>query len=81
MRYKIFENFLKPYQEDSDYKSLMEVCEKLTEVIKKLEEKIAVLEQENIETTNCLYENANSIDAVDARIDILVEKCGCIDNV
>ena len=31
------------------------------------------LEEENIETTNCLYENYNSIDAVDARIDIIAE--------
>jgi hypothetical protein len=31
------------------------------------------LEEENIETTNCLYELQNSIEAVDARIDILVE--------
>jgi hypothetical protein len=29
------------------------------------------LEEENIETTNTLYELGNSIDAVDARIDIL----------
>ena len=29
------------------------------------------LEEENIETSNCLYELMNSIDAVDARIDIL----------
>ncbi len=29
------------------------------------------LEEENIETSNCLYELSNSIDAVDARIDIL----------
>ena len=39
------------------------------------------LEEENIETTNCLYENANSIDAVDARIDILAEHCGIIKDV
>ena len=33
------------------------------------------LEEENIETSNCLYELGNSINAVDARIDILtVEK-------
>jgi hypothetical protein len=33
------------------------------------------LEEENIETSNCLYELSNQIDAVDARIDILaVEK-------
>ena len=36
-----------------------------------LEERIITLEQENIETSNCLYELVNSIDAVDARIDIL----------
>ena len=29
------------------------------------------LEEENIETSNCLYELSNCIDAVDARIDIL----------
>jgi hypothetical protein len=39
------------------------------------------LEEENIETTNCLYENANSIDAVDARIDILAEHCGITEHV
>ena len=40
-----------------------------------LEKRIAELEEENIETSNCLYELMNSIDAVDARIDILtVEK-------
>lgn len=33
------------------------------------------LEEENIETSNCLYELMNSIEAVDARIDILVEHC------
>jgi hypothetical protein len=36
-----------------------------------LQERIEVLETENIETSNCLYELSNSIDAVDARIDIL----------
>jgi len=36
-----------------------------------LEERIVALEQENVETSNCLYELSNSIDAVDARIDIL----------
>ena len=36
-----------------------------------LEERIVALEQENVETSNCLYELVNSIDAVDARIDIL----------
>ena len=32
------------------------------------------LEEENIETTNCLYEIMNSVEAVDARIDILVSE-------
>lgn len=36
-----------------------------------LEERIITLEQENIETSNCLYELMSSVDAVDARIDIL----------
>jgi hypothetical protein len=36
-----------------------------------LQERIEILEAENIETSNCLYELSNSIDAVDTRIDIL----------
>jgi len=36
-----------------------------------LEERIIKLEQENIETSNLLYELSNSIDAIDTRIDIL----------
>ena len=36
-----------------------------------LEQRIEILESENIETTNTLYEVMNSIDAVDVRIDIL----------
>lgn len=40
-----------------------------------LQERVEVLETENIETTNLLYQVMNSIEAVDARIDILtVEK-------
>lgn len=42
-----------------------------------LQERIEALEAENIETSNCLYELDNSIQAVDARIDILaIEKMG-----
>ncbi len=51
----------KPILEDID------VYSKIAE----LEERILNLEQENIETSNCLYELANHIDAVDARIDIV----------
>jgi len=36
-----------------------------------LQERVESLELENVETSNCLYELSNSIDAVDARIDIL----------
>lgn len=39
-----------------------------------LEERIVKLEQENIETSNLLYELMNSIDAIDCRIDILTLK-------
>jgi septal ring factor EnvC (AmiA/AmiB activator) len=39
--------------------------------IVELENRIANLEEENIETSNSLYELGNSIEAVDTRIDIL----------
>lgn len=51
----------KPIVEDID------VYSKLIE----LQERIEALEEENIETSNCLYELNNHIEAVDARIDIL----------
>lgn len=67
---------------------LLKRIEELEERISTLEQKyegallnIKRLEEENIETTNCLYENSNSIDAVDRRIDILAECCGCIEDV
>jgi septal ring factor EnvC (AmiA/AmiB activator) len=49
----------------------MENNQNLLDLIEKLEERIKNLEEENIETSNCLYELSNHIDAVDARIDIL----------
>ena len=51
----------KPIVEDND------VYSKIAE----LEERIQHLEQENVETSNCIYELSNHIDAVDARIDIV----------
>jgi hypothetical protein len=39
--------------------------------IVELENRIAKLEEENVETSNCIYELGNSIQAVDNRIDIL----------
>ena len=41
--------------------------------IEELEQRIVKLEEENVETTNTLYEIMHSIDAVDARIDIIAE--------
>jgi uncharacterized small protein (DUF1192 family) len=49
--------------------------------IEELEQRIVKLEEENVETTNTLYEIMHSVDAVDARIDILAEQCGCIKDV
>ena len=43
----------------------------LYETILELENRIVKLEEENVETSNLLYELMNSLDAVDARIDIL----------
>jgi hypothetical protein len=43
----------------------------LYDKIVELESRIERLEEENIETTNTLYEVMNSIEAVDNRIDIL----------
>jgi len=62
---KFIKWFLSPSQkpiveDDNVYSKLIE-----------LEERIIALEQENVETSNCLYELMNAIDAVDARIDIL----------
>ena len=45
----------------------IDLYQKITE----LENRIVKLEEENIETSNILYELMNSLDAVDARIDIL----------
>ena len=39
------------------------------------------LDEENIETSNVLYEIMHTIDAVDARIDILAEHCGIAKDV
>ena len=46
--------------------------------IEELEQRILKLEDENISTTNELYRLQNSLDA---RIDILAENCGCINDV
>ena len=60
--------------------NLYQMMQKLEGKINILEEKykgaledIKRLEEENIETTNVLYEVMHSISAVDARIDIVME--------
>jgi hypothetical protein len=60
--------------------NLYMMIEELREKIVVLEEKyegalrdIIRLEEENIETTNVLYEIMHSVDAVDARIDIVMQ--------
>ena len=58
----------KPIIEDIDiYSKLIELEEKYTGLLLDVKR----LEEENVETTNTLYELMNSIDAVDTRIDIL----------
>jgi len=61
-----------------NHKSLEDKIVELEKIVFELQEKYAGalkdikrLEEENIETTNCIYELQNSIEAVDARIDIL----------
>lgn len=43
----------------------------LNDKIIELQNRISRLEEENVETNNILYELMNSLDAVDARIDIV----------
>jgi hypothetical protein len=81
MRFKIFSSFLKNYEVSEDTITLYDKVEELQEKYQALLMDVRRLEEENIETTNCLYENANSIDAVDARIDILAEHCGITEDV
>ena len=48
--------------------------EVLIKRIEELENKVAKLEEENIETSNLLYEIINSTEAIDRRIDITFEE-------
>jgi len=72
MIFRIFSWFFSPSQkpivETNDiYTKLVELEEKYKSLLLDIKH----LEEENVETSNCLYELMNSIDAVDARIDIL----------
>ena len=48
----------------------------LLDRVEELENRLMKLEEENIETSNVLYEIINSTEAIDARIDIVAEHCG-----
>ena len=72
---------------DVPVESLLTKIEELEERVSSLEERyqgalrdIVNLEEENVETTNTLYEIMHNIDAVDARIDIITEHCGVREN-
>jgi hypothetical protein len=78
MRFKIFDKFTKHYQVNEDTISLYDRIRQIEEKYLGLLMDVKRLEEENISTTNELYRLENSLDA---RIDILVEKCGCIDKV
>ena len=81
-------------EHDNEY-CLAGLCASLAKHVVILEERITTLEQkyegalidinrleeENIETTNCLYELMENIRAVDARIDIVGEHCGITEDV
>jgi hypothetical protein len=74
----VYDYMIARYGNQTATPNLYEMIQGLEERINVLEEKyqgaledIKHLEDENIETTNTLYEIMHSIDAVDARIDIL----------
>ena len=56
---------------DDVYKRLYELEQKYEGLLRD----VVRLEEENIETSNSLYEIMNSIEAVDRRIDIVAERC------
>lgn len=60
---KFFSWFFRP-DEPHNYNSVMDYVEKL-------EDRVSVLEEENISTTNALYEMTNSLES---RIDILAKE-------
>lgn len=68
---KFFKNFLKHYEVTEADQNIEDRLSILEEKYQNLLKDLVRLEEERIETDNCLYEIMNSIDAVDARIDIL----------
>jgi hypothetical protein len=75
MRFKIFDRFLKNYEVNEDTITFYDKVKELEEKYQSLLMDVRRLEEENIETTNTLYEIMHSVDAVDARIDIVADCC------
>lgn len=74
----VYDYLITRYGKDNYQPNLYMLIEELQKRIEVLEEKYSAsledikrLEEENIETSNVLYELQNSIQAVDHRIDIL----------
>lgn len=74
----IYDYLIYRYGKENYQPNLYMMIEELQQKVQELEQKyrdalidIKRLEEENIETSNCLYELQNSIEAVDHRIDIL----------
>lgn len=74
----IYDYLISRYGKENYQPTLHMLIEELQQKVKVLEEKyegslqdIKRLEEENIETSNVLYELQNSIESVDNRIDIL----------
>ena len=74
----VYDYLISRYGKQNVEPNLYMMIGELQEKVKVLENKyqgalrdIKRLEEENIETTNCIYEIQNSIEAVDNRIDIL----------
>jgi septal ring factor EnvC (AmiA/AmiB activator) len=74
----VYDYLISRYGRQEVSANLYDMIQELQEKVKVLEDKytgalqdIKRLEEENIETTNCIYEIQNSIEAVDNRIDIL----------
>ncbi len=84
----IYDYLISKYGKENYQPNLYIMIEELIGRVEDLEDKykdalqdIKRLEEGNIETNNNIYEIMNSVDAVDARIDILAEHCRIIDDV
>ena len=84
----VYDYLIARYGQQDHQPNLYMMIDELCVRVKTLEDKysgalqdIKRLEEENIETTNTLYEIMNSVDAVDARIDIVAEYCRVTEDV